>query len=93
MIVGLMPCVHNLISTLSPATELKATEELAYKAARVQQSVYESVRGVVGRRRSDWDSLLSRAMVAERPAMPEARFYDVCYNVPGGVIQNRKAYL
>ena len=38
--------------------------------------MYDSVSEVVGRRISEGDSLLSRAIVAERPATPETRFCE-----------------
>ena len=43
-IVGETPAVASAKSTPSPETELRATEELEYSAARTKQSGYERDR-------------------------------------------------
>jgi hypothetical protein len=72
--VGCAEAVAAARLTFSPATELRAIDALAKRAASVQQSVYESVRDDVGRRRSAGLSLLSRVSVTFSAEIPEMIF-------------------
>lgn len=51
-IVGETPIAARARSVSSPATELRATEALEYRAAKVRQRAYEDISEAVERRRS-----------------------------------------
>jgi hypothetical protein len=74
MIVAWADAVAAARLTFSPATEFRAIDALANSAAKVQQSVYESVKEDVGSSRSAGLSLLSRVSVTFSAEMPEMMF-------------------
>jgi DNA-binding IclR family transcriptional regulator len=73
--VGWMPVMAVSKSTSSPATELRATEALEKRAAKVVQRGYVVVRGEMGRRRSVGVSLWRREPAARRAAVAAVRFW------------------